>query len=38
MADMAQGLAWDDLRLVQAIADGRGLTGAAERLGLPPEG
>lgn len=34
MADMAQGLAWDDLRLVQAIADGRGLTGAAERLGL----
>lgn len=29
-----KALAWDDLRLVKAIADGRGLQAAAERLGL----
>ena len=32
--DDQQSLAWDDLRLVKAVADSRGLTGAAERLGV----
>ena len=34
MADASRSLAWDDFRLVKAIADARGLTGAAERLGV----
>jgi DNA-binding transcriptional LysR family regulator len=34
MADASRNLAWDDFRLVKAIADTRGLTGAAERLGV----
>ena len=29
---------WDDLRLIQAIAETRGLTGAAEALGYTPSG
>jgi DNA-binding transcriptional LysR family regulator len=29
-----QAIGWDDLRLVKAIADGRGLTSAANQLGL----
>jgi len=32
--DAAQHLAWDDFRLVKSIAEARGLTGAAERLGV----
>src|SRR3954465_9415005 len=32
MADPLRNLAWDDFRLVKAIADARGLAGAAERL------
>jgi DNA-binding transcriptional LysR family regulator len=31
---LAKGLAWDDFRLVKSIAEARGLTGAAERLGV----
>lgn len=34
MSDLRQDLAWDDLRLVKAIADGKGLSGAADRLGI----
>ncbi len=34
MADPLRQLAWDDLRLVKAIADAQGLAGAAERLGV----
>jgi DNA-binding transcriptional LysR family regulator len=34
MADALRNLAWDDFRLVKAVADARGLTGAAERLGV----
>src|SRR3954468_572964 len=34
MADTLRNLAWDDFRLVKAIADARGLAGAAERLGV----
>ena len=34
MADASRNLAWDDFRLVKAVADARGLTGAAERLGV----
>src|SRR4051794_7606522 len=34
MADGSRNLAWDDFRLVKAIADARGLAGAAERLGV----
>jgi DNA-binding transcriptional LysR family regulator len=34
MADALKDLAWDDFRFVKAIADARGLTGAAERLGV----
>src|SRR5829696_4277791 len=34
MADALRNLAWDDFRLVKAIADARGLAGAAERLGV----
>lgn len=34
MTDASRNLAWDDFRLVKAIADTRGLTGAAERLGV----
>jgi DNA-binding transcriptional LysR family regulator len=34
MADSSRNLAWDDFRLVKAVADARGLTGAAERLGV----
>jgi DNA-binding transcriptional LysR family regulator len=34
MADASRNLAWDDFRLVKAIADTRGLTGAAERFGV----
>ena len=30
----SRALAWDDLRLVKAIADAQGLAGAAERLGV----
>jgi DNA-binding transcriptional LysR family regulator len=30
----AKALAWDDFRLVKSIAEARGLTGAAERLGV----
>ncbi|ACL57795.1 LysR family transcriptional regulator [Methylobacterium nodulans] len=33
---MANPLAWDDFRLVKAIADQRGLAPAAERLGINP--
>ena len=33
-ADALRNLAWDDFRLVKAIADAKGLTGAAERLGV----
>jgi DNA-binding transcriptional LysR family regulator len=32
--DAAKDLAWDDFRLVKSIAEARGLTGAAERLGV----
>ncbi|WP_210247628.1 LysR family transcriptional regulator [Salinarimonas soli] len=32
--DPAKALAWDDFRLVKSIAEARGLTGAAERLGV----
>ncbi len=32
--DPAKHLAWDDFRLVKSIAESRGLTGAAERLGV----
>lgn len=34
MRAAAPTLAWDDFRLVKAIAEAKGLTGAAERLGL----
>src|SRR4051812_17519152 len=34
MADASRNLAWDDFRLVKAIADATGLAGAAERLGV----
>jgi DNA-binding transcriptional LysR family regulator len=34
MVDALRNLAWDDFRLVKAVADARGLTGAAERLGV----
>lgn len=34
MPDPLHRLAWDDLRLVKAIADAQGLAGAAERLGV----
>jgi DNA-binding transcriptional LysR family regulator len=34
LADQLRQLAWDDLRLVKAIADAQGLAGAAERLGV----
>ncbi len=34
MADTLKNLVWDDFRLVKAIADSKGLTGAAERLGV----
>ena len=34
MAEALRNLAWDDFRLVKAVADARGLTGAAERLGV----
>jgi DNA-binding transcriptional LysR family regulator len=34
MADALNNLAWDDFRLVKAIADAKGLSGAAERLGV----
>src|SRR3954453_21267663 len=34
MADALRNLAWDDFRLVKAIADARSLAGAAERLGV----
>ena len=34
MADASRNLAWDDFRLVKAVADAKGLTGAAERLGV----
>jgi DNA-binding transcriptional LysR family regulator len=36
MADAWDGLAWDDFRLVKAIADAKGLAGAAARLGVNP--
>src|SRR5688500_6320762 len=36
MAQPPKGLAWDDFRLVKAVAEARGLTGAAERLGVNP--
>ena len=34
MAQPPKDLAWDDFRLVKAVAEARGLTGAAERLGV----
>lgn len=34
MIDALKSLAWDDFRLVKAIADSKGLTRAAERLGV----
>ena len=34
MADASRNLAWDDFRLVKAIADAKGLPGAAGRLGV----
>src|SRR5919205_2432450 len=34
MADRSRNLAWDDFRLVKAVADAKGLAGAAERLGV----
>lgn len=34
MADLSKALAWDDLRLVKAIAEARGMPGAAAALGL----
>lgn len=34
MAPLAKNLAWDDFRLVKAIAEAKGLTGAAVRLGV----
>jgi DNA-binding transcriptional LysR family regulator len=34
LADPLKGIAWDDLRLVKAIADAQGLAGAAQRLGV----
>jgi DNA-binding transcriptional LysR family regulator len=34
MADAFKNLAWDDFRLVKAVAEAKGLTGAAERLGV----
>jgi DNA-binding transcriptional LysR family regulator len=33
-AGALRNLAWDDFRLVKAVADAQGLTGAAERLGV----
>ena len=36
MADFPKTPAWDDIRLVKAIADARGLAGAAARLGVNP--
>ena len=34
MADLSKTPAWDDIRLVKAIADAKGLAGAAARLGV----
>jgi DNA-binding transcriptional LysR family regulator len=34
MADQFENLAWDDFRLVKAIADARGMPGASARLGV----
>src|SRR5262245_52530552 len=34
LADAMRQLAWDDLRLVKTIADAKGLSGAAGRLGV----
>src|SRR3546814_15595530 len=34
MGDPFKTLAWDDFRLVKAIADARGLAGAAARIGV----
>ena len=34
MAELFKNVAWDDFRLVKAVADGRGLPGGAAQLGL----